>query len=155
MGEVAPRIRRGDGAGRFPPWLTEIEHTADVGIAVRAPDRRTLFARAAWGMFSLVGNLADVRRVQWLRVRVEAPDRDALLVRWLSELNFLHQSRREIYSGFRVERMSDTGLEGEIGGEPLDPARHDELTEIKAVTYCGLLVAREGRQWVARVIFDV
>jgi SHS2 domain-containing protein len=154
MVEVAPRIHRG-GASRSPVWVTAIEHTADVGIAVRAPDRSTLFARAAWGMFSLIGDLADVRRVQWLPVRVEADDREALLVRWLSELNFLHQTRRELYSGFRVRRMADTWLEGEAGGEPLDETRHHDLAEIKAVTYCGLRVAREGRRWMARVIFDV
>ena len=33
-----------------PEWLKFVDHTADAGIAVEAPDLVRLFERAAWGM---------------------------------------------------------------------------------------------------------
>lgn len=50
----------------WPDGVTGLDHTADVGIAVRAPTLEELFRRAAAGMVALVGGVeegpADDRR---------------------------------------------------------------------------------------------
>jgi len=38
---------------KTPEWLKFVDHTADAGIAVEAPDLARLFERAAWAMFSV------------------------------------------------------------------------------------------------------
>ena len=46
-------------------------------------------------------------------------------------------------------------MAGERDREPYDPERHPLRTELKAVTYHQLEVARDGDEWTGRVIFDV
>ena len=39
--------------------------------------------------------------------------------------------------------------------QPVDPARHEFDMEIKAITYHGLKVERDGDGWLAEVIVDL
>ena len=51
------------------------EHTADVGLRIRAADLNGLFAEAARGLFSLiVENMDDVRPGRQCTYRLEADD---------------------------------------------------------------------------------
>lgn len=138
-----------------PGWLEYLDHTADEGVRVRADSQAQLFERAAWGMMSLLVDVATVAPAGVEQVAVEADDREALLVRWLSEINRLHQVRHRVYCRFNVRSISDTAVEGEIGGEAVDRARHSVYGEIKAVTFHGLRVAEEDGVWTAQVLFDV
>ena len=148
----------GGGGERFrvaPPWLTRIDHTADEGIVVTAPDPGALFARAAWGMFSILTDLSRVQARERSEVVVEAPDVEALLVRWLSELNYRHVTERRVYCQFEVAEVDGTRLRGTAAGERIRPGRHRIHCEIKAVTFHGLRVEQTADGWRAAVIFDV
>ncbi|MBM4142186.1 MAG: archease [Lentisphaerae bacterium] len=142
-------------SSRRPPWLAYLEHTADAGIEVRAASAAELYARAAWGMFSLLTDPARVRPAESWPVRVTAPDRETLMVRWLSALNVRHQTERRLFGAFEVQECSATELRATVRGEPFDPARHGLHGEIKAVTYHMLAVAETEGGWLARVLFDV
>ena len=83
-----------------PEWLKFVDHTADAGIAVEAPDLVRLFERAAWGMFSVITDVAAARSTETSRISIDALDRAALLVRWLSELNYRHVTEHRIFSKF-------------------------------------------------------
>lgn len=140
----------------MPDWLTTLEHTADEGIVVSAPDRPTLYARAAEGMFRLLLDVDAVAVSSTLPVVVSADDREMLMANWLSELNFLHQSQGLAFSRFEIESVDDTRLSARVGGEPLDPGRHRLRTEIKAVTLHRLHVAPAAAGgWEATVLFDL
>lgn len=138
-----------------PDWLEYLDHTADEGVRVRAGSQAELFERAAWGMVSLLYDPSQVEVRDCDPVRVEADDREALLVRWLSEINRLHQVRHRAYCRFNVRSISDTAVEGEIGGEAIDRARHSVYGEIKAVTFHGLRIEDRDGVWIASVLFDV
>ena len=138
-----------------PRWLAYLDHTADEGIEVRAPDLETLFERCAWGMFSILTDMPDVKPATRESVSVEATDREALLLRWLSELNVRHQTRHVLFSRFEVRELTDVSLTADAWGEPIDGARHKVHAEIKAVTYHMLRIERGERGWTARVLFDV
>ena len=146
-GRVGPAVR--------PVWLREWAHTADRGIEVTAPTLRVLFGRAAWGLFAMVADPATVRVERWTAVRVRAHDRASLLVRWLSELNFLHQTRHELYAAFDVSRVGGGRVAARVGGEAVAPRRHRLRAEVKAVTFHCLRVERRGGVWTARVLFDL
>ncbi len=139
----------------IPDWLTYVEHTADEGIEVRAPELAVLYERAAWGMFSLLTDPDAVKPVLEERVEVEAEDPEELLVRWLSELNVRHQLGHRLFGEFHVREVAPDRLRASIRGEDLDPERHQLYTEIKAVTFCGLRVQRVAESWIARVVFDM
>jgi SHS2 domain-containing protein/predicted Zn-ribbon and HTH transcriptional regulator len=138
-----------------PPWLEPLNHTADAGIIVRADDLASLFSRAAWGMFSLLTDVARVEPRNSEVVRLEGGDREGLLVQWLSELNFRHVTRRELYSRFDVREVNERLVDAQVWGEPIDATRHTVYTEIKAVTFHGLRVEQSTEGWRAQIIFDL
>src|SRR5262245_48517965 len=73
---------------RYDPGMYEtFDHTADLGLGIRAPDLDTLFAEAAEALFSVVvEDLATVRPEQPVDVRLEGRDREYLLFDWLRAL---------------------------------------------------------------------
>ena len=131
------------------------DHTADLGLRIRAATLDELFAEAARGLFSaIVENLADVRPVVCESMEVAGEDRDYLLFDWLTELLFLFESRKLLLSEFQVTVRAD-GLSAMWHGEPFDPARHRLEHEIKAITYHGLKVESVDNAWLAEVIIDI
>ena len=131
------------------------EHTADIGIRVRAATLEQLLAEAARGMFSLmVANLDAVQPVQEISLAVAAAEPDDLLRDWLSALLFSFDTRRIVLAEFHVQ-LHAGGLVATACGEPLDADRHQLAMEVKAVTYHGLKVCREGDGWLAEVILDI
>lgn len=138
-----------------PSWFREIDHTGDVGVHVEAPSLDALFARAAWGMLSVLTDLSDVAPASSQPVAVEAHDREALMVRWLSDLNFLHVTEGWLFCDFDVEVLPENRLHAAVRGEHLDPDRHVLHTEIKAVTFHDLHIRRRGEAWHVQVIFDM
>jgi len=138
-----------------PQWLKFVDHTADAGVTVEAPDLPRLFERAAWAMFFVTTDLAAAHAKETTHISIDAPDRVALLVYWLSDLNYRHVTEHRIFSDFKVLRLSDRNLEAEVSGEIIDPIRHTIFTEIKAITFHDLQLAHDGRGWTAQIIFDL
>ena len=134
-----------------------IEHTADVGISVRASTREDLFSKASLAMFALMAerknNAPAQLHSQIISVRLSAANREELLVNWLNELLSLSAVRGVVFSSFAFEKLSDTELAASAIGEALEHYRIN--TEIKAATYHELSVENNQHQWKARVIFDV
>src|SRR3989442_15094309 len=87
----------------LPVRYQESEHTADVGIRAYGSPPDELFANAAEGMFSLVADLGSVKAVGEIEVRLEAEDLPTLLLRWLSELLYIHETQRLLFASFRSE----------------------------------------------------
>ena len=130
----------------------EIDHTADVGIRAYGATASELFESAATGMFSLITDLRGVKPVGEEEIRLTAEDLPNLLVAWLSELLFLHETQNLLFSAFEV-RVRGTTLEAKARGETIDKKRHELKLAVKAVTYHRLSVDLE--KGVAEVIFDV
>jgi SHS2 domain-containing protein len=142
-----------------PDWLQEIDHTGDIGLQVMAPSLEALFERAALGTFYVLADLSAVRAEDETAITVEGRDREALMVRWLSELNYRHTVDDLLFCDVTVDSVSETDdgltLTGTARGEPLDPDRHTVYTEIKAITFHGLDVRETDDGWAVQVIFDM
>lgn len=136
-------------------WLEFLDHAADVGIRVKGCTLPEIFTRAAWGMFALVAEVEEVRPTTVFNCSVQAQDPGALLVRWLSELNCLHQIHGYLFSRFEVKEVGECQLDCRAWGEPMDPLRHGLRLEIKAVTFCDLAFINTGDGFQAQVVFDV
>ena len=132
-----------------------IDHTADAGVegAGRSPEEA--FENVLRGLLAILTDPASVRPVEERSLAVGGVDREDLLVRWLSEILFLVQGRAWIPAEAQITRLDAERLASTLRGEPFDPARHAIRAEVKAATYHGLHVGREGGHWVARVIFDL
>jgi len=138
----------------------EFDHTGDIGIEAEAPDEVSLYATCARALFDIIAGRAPIETCGSLDIRVEAPDREMLMVRWLNELLYVHATERWIFREFDVAigEKPDGGrwLEGMARGDRFDPARHALRTELKAVTYHQLSARRdEDGIWRARLVFDI
>ena len=79
------------------------EHTADVGIRVRANSVEELMADAARGLFSvMVENFDAVQTVEEVTFRVSGEDIEELFHDWLSELLYTFCVRRLVLAEFDV-----------------------------------------------------
>ena len=132
------------------------EHTADLGLRIRAADLNTLFAEAAQALFSvLVEDLDAVMTRQRLQFHLDGAERDYLLFDWLRELLYRFEVDHKVFRRFEV-RVGPGGLEGTAWGEPYDPGRHPLSHEVKAITYHGLRVEQTADGgWLAEVIVDI
>src|SRR5690242_15546617 len=131
------------------------DHTADLGLRIRAADLNTLFAEAGQALFAtVVEDLDTVAPFRKLDVTISGDDREYLLYDWLRELLYRFDAEHLLLSHFEVKVSAD-GLRGSAWGEPLDPARHELSHEVKAITYHGLRVEPEGDGWLAEVIVDI
>jgi SHS2 domain-containing protein len=143
----------------LPDWLQEIDHTGDIGIRVTAASLKALFERAAMGTFHVLADLSAVEAADETKITVEGRDREALMVRWLSELNYRHTVEHRLFCDFSVEAIEETAdglaLTGVARGEALDPDRHTVYTEIKAITFHGMEIRETDAGWSVQVIFDM
>ena len=130
------------------------EHTADLGLRVRAPTLEALFEDAAAGLFSMIADPGAAALGDPVDLRVEGTRHDWLLRDWLDELLYVFESRRLLLSGFTVA-FDATGLTGQARGRSFDPTRQRTLHEVKAITYHALRLERTGEEWIAEVIVDI
>jgi SHS2 domain-containing protein len=88
-------------------------------------------------------------------LEVSSEDPEALLVEYLSAILNVIEADRFAVRTVSVVAADQGSVKARLSGEPLDPARHEILREVKAVTYHQTKIAREGGQWIGRVILDV
>jgi len=138
------------------PWFRLLDHTGDMAILVRAPDLEGLYDGLTRALFEVMMDTTTVETAETVAVGVEdAVDAEDLVVRYLSELLFLHDARGWVFRGAKVERVSDTAIAANALGEPFDPARHVIDRQIKAVTHHHLLLSRDRDGWTARCVLDL
>ncbi len=133
-----------------------IDHTADIGIAAYGKNLKELFRNAAFGMFDLMVELKGVRVGKKVVIKLKAPNKEELLVSWLSELLYYFAGPSKILlNDFMIKKLEEKSIEAEVSGEQLDLSRHQIKMEIKGVTYYQLKIERHDSRWQCRVIFDV
>ena len=132
------------------------EHTADLGLRIRAADLNMLFAEAAEAlMAAIVEDVHSIQPVRTFEFRVVGTDLAYLLFDWLKELLYHFDAEHRLFCRFEV-KVGPEGLEAVARGEPYDPSRHPLSHEVKAITYHGLRVepTADGG-WIAEVIVDI
>jgi SHS2 domain-containing protein len=131
-----------------------LEHTADVGLRIRASGLRELFEMAARGMVDILGAAAGAgssRRGESIAVRDS--DLGGLLVDWLNEILFLVDRDEACVAEIVVERAIEDEVVGTV--EIAECSAMPEGTELEVATYHRLSVERESDGFVATVYFDV
>ena len=128
----------------------EIPHTADWSVRVWAEDVSSLFTEAARAMNSLSGILTETGPRLERTFEVEAPDRESLLVAFLSELLYFQEQENLAFDTFELDvedQRLKVNMEG-AGIESVDKA-------IKAVTYHNLEIKKTDQGLETTIVFDV
>ena len=152
-----PRPSREEEPGCYP-WRVkspeqghrEVEHTADWGLDVWAPDLQGLIEEAARGMFELMGVEVSEESRSHRQLEIGADDREQLLVSFLEELLFIADSEEVAFDGFLLN-VQETSLVARLEGGFIV----ERTKQIKADTYHYLDVEETGRGLKTRIIFDV
>lgn len=139
----------------------ELEHTADRALKVWGEGLSDLLAGAARGMCSLMGDLGNLTPDVWRTIRVEADDREALLVHWLNELLYVIEQEGLLFLEFHVESVTlsekvwaETApamLVAYVGGAVAPVTR----SHIKAATFHDLALVEDSTGWSVTITFDV
>jgi len=136
-----------DSPGR--PCVTPyrfVPHTADVAAELRAESELGLYQAGVDALRELLLGTSPVRSLEERPIAVRGADPTERLVRFLGDVLYLYDTER-----FVPDRALPLG----VSGEPFDPARHHALREVKAVTYHGAAVLRDGEGYRATIVFDV
>ncbi len=132
-----------------------MEHTADIGICIKAETLEQLFAVAACAMFDLMVDISKVESSQRAEINLEAECLEELFVTWLNELVFRAEVSGMFFSRFEVDSVTEQSLKASVLGEPYNETIHVTGEHVKAATYHQLEISRTDGGWLAKVILDV
>jgi SHS2 domain-containing protein len=129
-------------------------HTSEVKLRLEGTELAELFEEAGYALAEL---MLGEERPETLsegeeeHVTLEASDTEALLVDWLNELISRADARKQVYTQFEVDLLSEHRLQARIRG--LTPAVLK--TAVKAATFHGLEIQEHEDGFTATVVLDV
>ena len=129
-----------------------LEHTADIRLQVWGKTLEELFENAALGMMEyLFGEYnGNYENIDSSAVEIEAPDKESLLVDWLSELLCLTNTNYKRVVKFDLAIKDNTRLLAKIGA-----IKANAIEDIKAVTYSFLKIENENGLFETIITFDI
>jgi SHS2 domain-containing protein len=134
-----------------------LEHTADTGIEAWGPTPEAALEQAAVGLFAQLCEPGSVQERRSVTFSAHGPDDDTRAVHFLQEALAHWHLDRMVFVRFEVEPLSGEEVRARGFGEVYDPARHEILGELKAVTYHHAFFGKssDGERWVVRVVIDI
>ncbi|BDG08417.1 archease [Anaeromyxobacter paludicola] len=139
----------------LPQPFRDLEHTADVGVAVEGATAEEALARLVLAQAALLLGGAGVTAEWEERLAVEAGGRVAVAVNLLRELLYRFATERLVAQACEVLRMDEGAAEVQVAFGRYDPARHAEGVDLKAVTWHEARFEPGGDGWRAQVVFDI
>ena len=129
-----------------------LEHTADAMVEVYGKDLDERFENAAYAMFDQITDLSKVASKGELKVVMSGETREQLLVDFLQELLFVHDTEDLVLTEFEVKIDGKT-LEAVVRGEKFDEKKHTKRSVVKGVTYHRLEF--DDQNELLTLLFDV
>lgn len=131
----------------------------DVAFEATGKSREELcIAMAEATMNVMVKDLEKIKHQEEIVFKVDHPEFDLLLFKFLNELIFIKDSKRLLVRIKRVilgKKESLFTLEASGYGEPIDPNRHPLQVDVKAATLHQFQVKQTDGGWKATVVLDV
>ena len=139
-------------------YLEEIG-TADIAFEATGRDLAELFSDAADATMNvMIDNLDAIEPRESRRIDLSSDDIEMLLFDFLQELIYFKDAERLLLRvrNVRIEQRDEKYfLKAETTGEPVDPVRHHQRADVKAVTLHDFSVKKEDGGWKARVLLDI
>lgn len=139
-------------------FLEEIG-TADIAFEATGRDLPELFKDAANATMNvMIDNLDAIEPRETRHIELSNDQIDMLLFDFLQELIFFKDAERLLLRVGNVridESEKKYCLEAKATGEPLDPTRHRQRADVKAVTLHDFSVEKKDGGWKARALLDI
>ncbi|MEA3490224.1 MAG: archease [Candidatus Omnitrophota bacterium] len=133
----------------------QIPHTADIAAKIYGKDLSGLFENAAFAMFDMMADLGGIEPEESVNIKVEAPDREGLLISWLNEILYVSYIKGVLFTEFHVGKLEENRLAAEVKGQKLGDNTGRIHTEIKAATYHDVAIRDTDDGYTVTVVFDV
>jgi SHS2 domain-containing protein len=132
------------------------DHTADLGLRIRAGDLNSLFAEAALALTSiLVEDPTSVQPARRVEIDLPADAVEFQMFDWLNSILGMFEHDRLLVAKCEVQISPIGVLTAAVECEEFDPSRHELSHEVKAITYHDLRVEETNDGWLAEVIVDI
>lgn len=130
--------------------------TADMAFAAYGKTRDEMFENAGHALMSIMfeGKFEPKQKFNFEIAGVHDMDKVTLLQNFLSELLYLHETERLIFSKIKVT-ITDYALGVEIWGEKYNPKKHKFIIDVKAITYHKMQITHDKKIWKCVVVVDV
>jgi SHS2 domain-containing protein len=133
------------------PSFEYLPHRGEVGLRLHGTTIGQVFEAAALGLSGLQLPTGPPGGPQQTReIRMEAPDRAALLVDWLNELLYLADRDHWVPTHLDIREADETHLYAIASG----PVLPEGPAEVKAATWHDLHFAPRDGAWEAEVLLD-
>ncbi len=129
-----------------------LEHTADAMVEVHGENLGERFGNAAYALFDQITDITKVEPKGEMEIVLTAESRDQLLVDFLQELLFLHDTEDLVFCEFGVT-TDGKKLEARVRGEKFDEKKHPKRSVVKGVTYHRLEF--DDDEGIITILFDV
>ncbi len=131
---------------------------ADIAFLVREKELDRFFEQAAEATFACMADLATIRQNRTETVSVEATNLDHLLYDFLSELIFIKDKKRLLFSSFRVriaKKAPGYKLTATVKGAPITPEKQKLRNDVKAITMHRFGIKKTNAGFEAQVTVDI
>jgi len=130
---------------------------ADCAVDLEGRDLDDLFETAALALAHLMVDPTTVTVTVDRVIALEAARLDLLLYDWVSELIFLKDRDRQVFTRSRVRVSADgpCSLKAEVQGGVIDPERTALGADPKAVTFHQFALEQVDGGWHARLVIDI
>ncbi|HZA37823.1 MAG TPA: archease [Candidatus Baltobacteraceae bacterium] len=139
-------------------YLEEIG-TADIAFEATGRGLPELFVAAADATMNvMIENLDAIEPRETRRIELKNDAIDMLLFDFLQELIFFKDAEQLLLRVREAKIDENDGqysLKTTVAGEKLDPGRHEQRADVKAVTLHQFRVEKTDDQWKASVILDI
>jgi len=133
--------------------------TADIAFEATGRDLSELFKSSADATMNvMIENLDSIESHETRRIELKNDAIDMLLFDLLQELIYFKDAERLLLRVREMHVKEEEGvhsLTATTAGEPLDPARHQQRADVKAVTLHNFRVEKTKGGWKASVILDI
>jgi SHS2 domain-containing protein len=133
--------------------------TADIAFEATGRDLPEVFTAAADATMNvMIENIDAIEPRQTRRIELQNDAVDMLLFDFLQELIYFKDAERLLLRVREVDikKKGDVySLKAAATGEPLDPARHQQRADVKALTLHGFDVERDDSGWKTTAILDI
>lgn len=141
---------------RFLEGLT----MADVAFEARGQTREEVFAAAGLAVTATqIKDTDSLKASDSRRFELSSESLEMLLFNFLQETIYYKDVDQLLFNRFELRISTDPDgtvrLNGTGTGEPIDPERHAQLVDVKAVTLHRFELVEEAGGWKATVILDV
>ncbi|WNY23977.1 Protein archease [Methanimicrococcus hongohii] len=140
-----------------------LDHVADIRFIAYGKTLEEVFENAALATLSVIADISTIQPQTEFEIELKTVDLENLMVDFLSELLFLFDAEETVLGAVSVKEVGSKKENGEeirfikavVSGEPMDSAKHNFKTEVKAVTYNGIRVEKTAGGFEAEVVLDL